>query len=326
MVGCGWAGRRHADAYAATGAELAWAVDPDPRRASALGAAAIAGQVGTVLADPTLDALSVCVPHAIHAEIVLAALDAGKHVLVEKPIATTLADADRMLAAANRAGRQLMVAENVYFDPLVERVRALLDGDAIGRPALVQRTRAAWLQHAFTTQRRWFLDERAAGGGIMLAGGIHDVELLRLLLGEVVSVYALRAPRRFAEMEGDDTSTALLRFASGAVGTLVESFVMKSLATDGDLEVHTLRVDGEHGSLDVADAEHIRVFDERQPGVERIERVPAVDTFVREIAHFLAVIRDDAAPRSDGRSQRRALQVVLAAYRSMATGEAVAVP
>ncbi len=150
VAGCGWAGRRHADAYAAAGAELAWAVDPDRRRAAALGATATATEIATVLADPTLEALSVCVPHALHAEIAVAALDAGKHVLVEKPIATTLADADRMLAAADLAGRQLMVAENVHFDPLVARVRALLDGDAIGRPALIQRTRAAWLQPAST--------------------------------------------------------------------------------------------------------------------------------------------------------------------------------
>jgi predicted dehydrogenase len=89
--------------------------------------------------------------------------------------------------------------------------------------------------------------------------------------------------------------------------------------------VHALRVDGERGSLEVSDQEHIRVFDERQPDSERIEHVPPGDTFEREIGHSLGVIRGEVAPCSDGRSQRRALEVVLAAYRSMATGAPVEV-
>ena len=83
----------------------------------------------------------------------------------------------------------------------------------------------------------------------MMSGGVHDFETMRLLLGEIESVQALRARQRFQEMEGDDTSVALVRFRSGAVGTLVESFLMKSLVTAAGPEVHTLRVDGTLGHL-----------------------------------------------------------------------------
>ena len=96
----------------------------------------------------------------------------------------------------------------------------------------------------------------------MMSGGVHSFATLLMLLGEVESVCSLRAPQRFVEMEGDDTSVALVKFASGAVGTLVESFVMKSLATASGAEVHTLRIDGDLGHLAVTSPRTIRVFSE----------------------------------------------------------------
>lgn len=97
----------------------------------------------------------------------------------------------------------------------------------------------------------------------MIVGGIHDFEMLRLLFGEVASVYAVRAPQRFPQMEGDDTSLALVRLRVGAAGTLVESFVTKNLATAGSAEMHTLQIDGDLGSLSVAEGRTFRLFSER---------------------------------------------------------------
>ena len=153
-----------------------------------------------------------------------------------------------------------------------------------------------------------------------------------MLLGEVESVYALRARQRFAEMEGDDTSVALVRFQDGTAGTLVESFIMKSLATAAGSEVHTLRIDGDLGHLAVVDPTTIRVFSERAdyaPGgalIEHAIHVPTADTFALEIAHFLHCIRTGDEPITSGRLQRRPLEIVLAAYRSMETGLPVRLP
>ncbi len=152
-----------------------------------------------------------------------------------------------------------------------------------------------------------------------------------MVLGEVEEVYALRARQRFAEMEGDDTSVALVRFADGAVGTLVESFVMKSLETAAGSEVHTLRIDGELGSLATRDGRTIELFSERPdylPGgalARHTIHVPEADTFAREIAHFIQCVRVGAEPVTSGRSQRRPLELVLAAYESMETGRPVRV-
>ncbi|MGH2355031.1 MAG: Gfo/Idh/MocA family protein, partial [Chloroflexota bacterium] len=272
MIGCGWAGQRHAPAYALAGGQLRWAVDADRQRAEALTAALPEGRAGDVrigtdyrpaLDDPAVQSVDICLPHHLHAEVAIAAAQAGKHVLVEKPLAATLDEADQMIAAAERAGVLLMVAENVHFNPLYLRVRDLLRDGAIGRPALIQMTREAYLRESFLKERPWFLDAHAAAGGIMMSGGIHDFETMRLLIGEVESVYALRARQRFHEMDGDDTSVALVRFRDGTAGTLVESFLMKSLVTASGPEVHTLRVDGDLGSLSVDDGARIRLFSER---------------------------------------------------------------
>lgn len=330
LIGCGWAGERHAAAFVHCGARLTWAVDVQGARAEALakayGAEHIATDYRQALKDPLVKAVSICLPHALHAPVAVAAAEAGKHILCEKPIAATLEEADRMIASAEQAEVVLMIAENVRYEPLYQKVRELLDDGAIGRPALLQMTRECYLVKSFLQERPWFLDAKMAAGGIMMSGGVHDFETMRLLLGEIDSVCSLRAPQRFLQMEGDDTSVALVRFASGAVGTLVESFIMKSLVTAAGPEVHTLRVDGELGSLAVRDGRTIQLFSEREDyrlGGELVQHdiyVPPADTFALEVAHFIECVRTSAEPLTSGRSQRRALEAVLAAYRSMERG------
>ncbi len=235
-----------------------------------------------------------------------------------------------------------MVAENERFNPLWRKMAELVprasgtgysarDLGAIGRPALLQMTRECYLTRSFVEERPWFLDARAAAGGVMTAGGVHDFERARMIVGEIETVYALRAPQRFLELEGDDTSVALVRFAGGAIGTFVQSFVMKSLVTAAGPEIHTVRVDGELGSIASYDGRTIRVFSERpemdlgEPLMGHTIYVPEADTFLLEVQHFLDCLRTGAEPLTSGRSQRRPLEIVLAAYRSMETGQSVEV-
>jgi predicted dehydrogenase len=163
----------------------------------------------------------------------------------------------------------------------------------------------------------------------MMAGGIHDIERMRMLVGEVKSIYALRARQRLTFMQGGDTSTALLQFQDGTIGTLVESFLMKSLHTACGSEVHTLRIDGDLGSLAVQDGRTIHLFSERKNLLpwETLTQldllVPEADTFVLEIEHFLQALRTGQEPLTSARSQRRALEIVLAAYQSMQSGRPV---
>ena len=335
IIGCGWAGVRHARACKECGAEVRWAVDLDRGRAEALQGMQEGTRTATdyhePLDDPSVDAVDICLPHALHAPVAVEAAEAGKHVLCEKPMAASLEEADRMIEAAERAGVVLVIAENVRFNPLFHKIGDLLQDGVIGQPALIQMTRECYLTPSFLEERRWFLDAQAAAGGIMMSGGIHDFETMRMLIGEVESVQALRARQRFVEMEGDDTSVALVRFCDGTVGTLVESFIMKSLATAAGSEVHTLRIDGDLGSLSVQDGRTIRLFSERDdflPGGALAQHdiyVPEIDTFVLVIEHFLQSIHTGSEPITSGRSQRRPLEIVLAAYQSMESGQPVGV-
>jgi len=198
IIGCGWAGMRHVQAYRGCGAELRWAVDLDRERAKAVQGVQrgirTAADFRQALDDPDVDAVDICLPHDLHASVAVEAAEAGKHILCEKPIAASLEGADQMIEAADRSDVVLMIAENVRFDPLYHRIWELLQDGVIGQPALIQMTRECYLSRSFLQERRWFLDARAAAGGIMMSGGIHDFETMRMLIGEVESVQALRAP------------------------------------------------------------------------------------------------------------------------------------
>jgi predicted dehydrogenase len=334
VIGCGWAGLRHARAFAEAGARVRWAVDMDAGRAARLARdyadARSSTEYHAVLEDPQVTAVTICLPHDLHAPTAVDAAQAGKHILCEKPIADSLEAADRMIAAADAAGVVLMIAENVRFSPLLAKVSAMIAAGSIGRLALAQVTREVYTRTVERATRAWYNDAKAAAGGIMMAGGVHDVETLRMLVGEVESVFARRVRQRLAEMEGDDTSVALLTLRDGAVATLVESFLLKSLATAAGPEVHTLRLDGDLGSLVVRDGRTIHLFSEQegfQQGgtlTEQVILVPEADTFALEVRHFLQCLRTGVEPLTSGRAQRRPLEVVLAAYRSMATGQPVA--
>jgi predicted dehydrogenase len=337
IVGCGWAGRRHALAAERCGAIVRWLVDVDLARAESLRASLHRGDAQISLSrdyrealdDPKVDAVTICLPHALHRPVTVAAAAARKHILCEKPMACSLPEADDMIEAAEAVGVILMVAENVHFSKLFRRIGGLLQNGVIGRPVLIQMTREAYLTRSLLEERTWFLDEAAAGGGIMMSGGIHDFETMRMLIGEIESVYALRAPQRFPEMEGDDTSIATVHFTNGTVGILVESFVMKSLVTAAGSEIHTLRIDGELGSLAVTDGHTIQLYSEREDlgldgnPVQLALYVREENTFLLENRHFFRAIRTGSAPLTSGGSQRQPLEVVLAAYESMRTGNPV---
>jgi predicted dehydrogenase len=330
IFGCGWAGFRHACAFPPE-VEIGWLVDTNVERAVALrqklgGSARVSIDYHDALADPLVDAVDICLPHSLHAPAAVAAARAGKHILCEKPLAATLEEADAMIAAARHAGVILMVAENVRFDPAILKIKELVEQGVIGKVTLLQITRQCYLRRSFIEERPWFLDARAAAGGALMSGGVHDFEKARMLVGEVKLVYALRAPQRFLELEGDDTSIVAVRFENSAVGTFVLTFLMKSLATAAGNEVHTIRLDGELGSIMLEDGHTIRVFSEHpawQNGQSLIAHeihVPAFDTFQLEIAHFLDCIKTGQEPVTSGVEERKPLAAVLAAYHSIETG------
>jgi predicted dehydrogenase len=326
IVGCGWAGTRHAEALRAEGVDPLWAIDTDPDRAASIaldGAATrTAADLIEALDDPAVTAVDVCLPHHLHVDACLRAIDAGKHVLCEKPLAPSLAEADRVVAAAERAGTVLMVAENEVFDVRYRTIQTLLADGVIGRPALVQATRECYTEQSFVADRPWWLRASEAGGGILLTGGVHDFAKLRLMVGEISLLYALRPRQRFLQLETEDTVVVTLRFANGSAGTLVESFCMLDATTATGQEVHRLRIDGDAGSLEVTAADRLSITNGE--GTREIV-VDSQDTFQAEMREFLTCMSSRREPVTSGRRQRRNLELVEAAYASIESGTPIAI-
>lgn len=307
--GCGWAGARHAAAYAAAGAEVLWCLDRDEQRARALAdqhpGARTARHFDAVRG---IEAISICLPHRLHAAAVVAASRAGLHVLCEKPLAPTLREADEALAAAENAGTVLQVVENQAYDPVFARVAELLD--TIGPVHLAEVHREADLAGAFG-ERRGFLEP---GGGILLSGAVHDIGTLRRLLGEIAAVEALAPANRIPQMSDEDTAVVLLRFANGAAAVLVESFVTPTPQTaGGNAEIQTLRLVGAEAILELSADRRLRRVDRLG---ERREEVPEADTYAALVREFLHAASIGIPFVTQAAEHRRTLAVALAAQRS----------
>ena len=330
IIGCGWAGLRHAVAYRSCGANVLWAVDVDKRRASAIARSYpdthVVQDVRVALEDPAIDAVSICLPSHMHSDTAIMAVQAGKHVLCEEPMATTLEDADAMVAAAAGAGVTLMTGANVRYSPLYRNMSDLVQEGVIGQPVLVRLNRETYIQGPSPDDQRWESECPDAKDGVMMSGGIHDFEMMRMVVGEITSVHAVKAPQRLHDMRSDDTSIATLRFANGALGMLVESCTSRRLETVSGKEVHTLRIDGELGSLYSPDPRSLQLYTTREDylvdgrATRKDIHIPESDTFLLEVLHFLKCLHTGQEPNTSGRSQRRSLELVLAAYRSMDTG------
>lgn len=323
VVGCGLAARRlHFPAYAALpDAEVV--VVASGRRSTAEEAAKefdvprVAERWEDVVDDPEVDAVDVCTPNTLHAPVAAAAARAGKHVLVEKPMATTAEDADAMVVAARDAGVVLAVAHNLRFVPVYEEARRIVAEGAIGR---IVGGRAI-LAHAGPDETwgatgDWFWTEADAGGGAFLDLGVHVVDLVRWIVDEPVVEVAAMSSRTRKPTFADDASAAVLRFDGDALVSVQASWTVRPHA-DAELVLH-----GERGTLAVGRGRRPLVYDvatgdePRRVTPEIPERSPAGDP----VTDVVSAVRQGRPPRAPGEEGRASLAVVLAAYEAARTG------
>jgi phthalate 4,5-cis-dihydrodiol dehydrogenase len=165
--------------------------------------------------DPAVDAVCVTAPNRLHAEMAVAALDAGKAVLMEKPMAATVAECDQIVAAVERTGVPFMVAHNYRFLPMYAEAKRLVAGGEIGDPVICTATMAkGW---GIEKRQPWHLAE---GGGMWLTNAVHLVDRLSWLLDSAPRDVRAQIGTRFHEQEADDVGVAFITFDSGAVGLL----------------------------------------------------------------------------------------------------------
>lgn len=316
VLGCGWIARRHAAAAKALRGRVALSfASRDPARAEAyraeFGGVAAYGSYEAAVADPAVDGVVICTPHDHHLAGTLLAVSNGKHVLVEKPIARTLAEADHMIRAARDAGVILMVAENFRFMPAFRAVRTLVADQRLG--ALCQIHITAWGYRAYTG---WRCSATAMGGGTLIDGGIHYVDLLLQWGGRATHVFALSPPRTLVRMEGEDTVNLLVEFTDGVVG-----FLSNSLATPGIPRLQWSTLTGSDGALFVDHRGRFLWLRSRRGQRVRVFARGDWRGYRAMLAEFVEAVRAARASEMDGIEGRRDLAMVLAAYRSVETGQ-----
>ncbi len=179
--------------------------------------------VGEMVERAGAQALCVCTPHPNHAAPAISAARAGVHVLVEKPLASTLADCDAMIAAAQDAGVVIGVVSQRRFYPACQRIRLALDAGRLGRPVLGTATIFGWRDEAYYRSDPWRGTWEREGGGVLVNQSPHQLDLLLWYMGEVEEVFGYWANLNHPYIEVDDTAVAVVRFKGGALGSIVVS-------------------------------------------------------------------------------------------------------
>ena len=226
LVGCGAISEWHRMAIEhVPEIEITTAIDVDLARAEATAKATGArafSSLDDALAHGDFDALDLMLPHHLHEPVAIAALESGKHVILEKPMATTPESCERILAAAAKADGVFMVAENAQYWPEVLIAKDLIDSGAIGdvitaRAQLFFPPMPAYYG-ARDGKQSWRLDKQAAGGGVSIDTGSHYLRPLRMWLGEIDEVVCAMA-YPYAEMQGESLIRSMLRFRSGLLAS-----------------------------------------------------------------------------------------------------------
>lgn len=332
IIGCGWAGERHVRAFQELSdrANVSALVDNDEpfleEKASEWGIAERYTDYRDVLPRDDIDAVSICLPHNIHAEVAVESARAGKHILCEKPIAVTLEEADAMIHAAEENGVKLMVAETARFQAINRKIKDLLDEGYIGNPILLRQVfmprQPSKTGYVYPGRRAWLSDKEIAGGGQWMVNGIHRMSVARLFFGEVESIYAAeyRTPDFSLNIEANVCAT--LKFANGALGQVIFAVQTSHFGVFDETMLH-----GDSGAIMVSKSDgKIHVYSEKVDAPDKhlsIEANQERDPFVLEMEHFLDYVQKDAACICDGVSERESLAVVAGGFESIETGKQV---
>jgi len=264
VVGAGVIGAHHALVVhqLAGRIELAAVVDGRLDRAERL-AAARGGRafpsLTTALASVDVDLVAVCTPTGRHGEAVLEALDAGKHVVVEKPAETTPSRIDALIAARDRAGKLVCVVSQHRFDPATEAVLGAVHDGSLGRLTSAVASIAWWRGQDYYDSGGWRGTWALDGGGALMNQGVHTVDLLVAAMGRPVEVFAYTGTLAHERIEVEDVAVGVVRFESGALGVL-HSTTAAHPGLSARLQVH-----GDRGSA-VIDDDRLAVLHRTPPG------------------------------------------------------------
>lgn len=337
ILGCGFIAHIHMESYErfVPDAEVVAVYGRSEEKASAFaqqyGLKAYYTDLDTLLAESDCEVVDICIPNHAHYEACIKSAKSGRHVIIEKPLALTLEQADEMIDTCRKLGKKLMYAEELCFAPKYERVKALVERGAVGDLYMIKQAEKHSGPHS-----RWFYEKDLAGGGVMMDMGCHALAWFRWILGgnpKVKSVYASMATV-LHDTECDDNTVTLVEFENGVLGIAEDSWA-KHGGMDDRIEVYgtkgvsyadlfrgnsalTYSLEGYDYAMEKAGSSQGWSFTVYEEAFNQ--------GYPQELAHFIECIRKDLQPKVTGEDGRAVLEMIYAAYESARTGQKVELP
>ncbi len=323
FVGCGAISRYHLDGIKAfeDRIRVTAAVDPDLERAERIAretGARVFPSMAEAVAEGGFEAVDLMLPHDLHEAVAIQAFQAGKHVLLEKPMAPTLDSCNRIMAAAKAAGTVFMVAENAQYWPEILEARRIIESGAIGE---VITARAAFCMefddYWFKEKSPWRYERSRAGGGIAIDGGSHWIRPLRMWMGEIDAVVAA-VDNPLKRMEGESLFRSLIRFESGKIAGFDGMMVDSVLAPDP-----WWRITGTIGEIVIEGGfgGGVKLFDpDNREGKLMAEPQGYARSFGPCIDDFAKAVITGKSPEAGPEESLGELRTALAMYRSLESG------
>lgn len=286
-----------------------------------------------VIEDENVEVVYVFAPHYLHCSMVIEAFQAGKHVVCEKPFAMNADEADKMIAAAEKAGKKLLIAENFRFNPTNVMTRKLLSEEKIGKPFMCMSTFIGNEIVRMSDPDNWKGTKDKAGGGVIIDNGFHMIDTLCSFFGDVESVQATAGRLLVkAENKEEDTALIILKFASNVLVELSLTFVAEYNGFPPSYMGAGFRYDlyGEKGSIHLVNQADTALTLVTESGrqvssAQEVSQNLGSDAKLNMHRHFVDCIMNDAEPVITTRDARQAMRVIDACYESAKTGERVVI-
>jgi len=332
LVGCGRIAKRHAELLSGVveNARLSAVCDTDESRARSFGekyGVPWFTDMDDMMAQAKPDVVSVLTPSGLHKEHVVRLAPYGRHIVVEKPMALTLDDADAMIAACDRHGCRLFVVKQNRFNVPVVKLREAIEQERFGK--LVMGTvRVRWCRtQAYYDQDAW-RGTWALDGGVLTNQASHHVDLLEWMMGEVDSVFA-KSTTALVDVETEDTALAILKFRNGALGCIEATTAARPKDLEGSISVL-----GENGTVEIGGfaVNQMKTWSFTQAAPddgEVLEKYsvnpPNVYGFGHQAyyEHVLECLDSGKQQLVDGLEGRRSVELITAIYESIETGQEV---
>ena len=351
IIGCGKVGQIHAQALS-TLPESKFVAVCDAQLARAQAFASRYGveafdSLPRLLSQSGAEALTICTPHPLHELPCVEAAKAGVHVLVEKPMASSLAACDAMLQAANKSGIKLgIVSQRRLFEP-VQRMKVAIEAGKIGRPILGTFSMFSWRDEAYYRSDPWRGKWETEGGGVLVNQSPHQLDLLQWFMGPIEEISGYWANLNHPYIEVDDTALAMIRFKSGGLGSIVTSLSQKP-GIYTKVHIHgsngaSVGVETDSGATFVAGmtsivqpplndlwtipGEENRLAEFQAEDRARFQTIDATTHYhALQIQDFLRAIRENRPPLVTGEEGRIVVEMFTAIYRSNELGRPVRFP